>query len=260
MSGSKAEDARTNAALLPLELWAQLEVFKGSGDWQEVLLRRTLAVSETALLLCDVWNDHWCRSAVRRLEAMLPRMDQLVRYLRERGVFIIHAPSETMEFYAGHPARERMARAPQVPTPEPLDLPDPTLPVDASDGGCDDDPPCPEGPPWPWIRQHPAIHVADEDGITDKGTEVYSYCREHGIRNVLLAGVHTNMCVLRRSFAIKNLVRWRFNVVLVRDLTDTMYNPAMPPHVSHDEGTALVVEHIERHWCPTTLSEALLVT
>jgi hypothetical protein len=68
---------------------------------------------------------------------------------------------------------------------------------------------------------------------------------------------HMNMCVLNRSFGIKNMVRWRFNTVLVRDLTDAMYNPAMPPHVSHERGTELVIEHIEQHWCPSILSQSL---
>jgi hypothetical protein len=47
------------------------------------------------------------------------------------------------------------------------------------------------------------------------------------------------------------------NAILVRDLTDTMYNPRMAPFVAHDKGTELVVEHVERHWCPTTTSAAL---
>lgn len=71
-------------------------------------------------------------------------------------------------------------------------------------------------------------------------------------------GVHTNMCVLNRPFAIKQMARWGVDVMLVRDLTDTMYNPARPPYVSHEEGTRLVVEFIEKFWCPTIASADLL--
>ena len=49
-------------------------------------------------------------------------------------------------------------------------------------------------------------------------------------------------------------------VVLVRDLTDTMYNSTMKPFVDHFSGTDLVVEHVERHWCPTITSVDLLGT
>jgi nicotinamidase-related amidase len=86
---------------------------------------------------------------------------------------------------------------------------------------------------------------------------VYSYLRHQGIEQLLIMGVHTNMCVLNRSFAIKQMVRWGVDVTLVRDLTDTMYNPAMPPYVSHAEGTRLVVEYVEKFWCPTIHSQDL---
>jgi len=49
-----------------------------------------------------------------------------------------------------------------------------------------------------------------------------------------------------------------FNTLLVRDLTDTMYNPRKSPFVEHRRGTELVVEHIERYWCPSTTSAALV--
>ena len=70
-------------------------------------------------------------------------------------------------------------------------------------------------------------------------------------------GVHTNMCVLNRSFGIKAMTRRGVDVMLCRDLTDAMYDPAKPPYVSHDEGTRLVVEYIEKFWCPTITSEDL---
>jgi hypothetical protein len=73
-----------------------------------------------------------------------------------------------------------------------------------------------------------------------------------------MMGVHTNMCVLGRSFAIKTMVCWGVDVALIRDLTDTMYNPALRPYVSHDEGTRLVIEFIEKFWCPTLLSDDLI--
>jgi type 1 glutamine amidotransferase len=47
------------------------------------------------------------------------------------------------------------------------------------------------------------------------------------------------------------------NVVLVRDLTDTMYNSRMRPVVNHHTGTDLVIAHIEKHWAPTITSDQL---
>ena len=66
-------------------------------------------------------------------------------------------------------------------------------------------------------------------------------------------GVHTNYCVLARSFGIRQMVRLGRSVVLARDLTDALYDPRQPPYVSHARGTEMVVEHIERYWCPSIL-------
>jgi type 1 glutamine amidotransferase len=103
-------------------------------------------------------------------------------------------------------------------------------------------------------RQNELLDIAEEDGISDNGEEIYSYFRQNGIRNVVLMGVHTNMCVLGRPFSIRQMVQQGQNVALMRDMTDTMYNPQQKPFVSHVTGTDLVVAHIEKYWCPTITS------
>jgi len=229
---------------------------RGYRVWRVETARRTVPASAVALVLCDVWDRHWCRGANERLARMLPRMNALVRALRKAGALVVHAPSETMAFYEGTPARRRAREAPPVEPPAPTPHPDPPLPVDASDGGCDTPG---DTPRRTWTRQHPAIEIDHRrDAVTDRGRELYNLLRARGIRQVLIMGVHTNMCVLHRSFGIKQLVRWGVEVALVRDLTDTMYNPARPPYVSHEEGTRLVVEFIEAFWCPTVASEEVL--
>ena len=228
----------------------------GHNVWETSLTEKTLPASQIALLLCDVWDRHWSRGATERVDVLVPRMAQVVQAARDRGVQILHAPSDTMDFYAGTPARQRMLDLPPVDPPPPLEHPDPPLPIDTSDGGSDTG-----EKPWhkAWRRQHPGIGIDQaQDGISDKGKEVYSLLHHRGIRTLLLMGVHTNMCVLGRSFAIKQMVRWGIDTILIRDLTDTMYNPALSPYVSHDEGTRLVVEFIEKFWCPTILSEDLI--
>jgi hypothetical protein len=74
----------------------------------------------------------------------------------------------------------------------------------------------------------------------------------------LAADADANMCVLNRSFAIKQMTNWGIHCVLVRDLTDSMYNPKDRPYVSHARGTEMVVEHIEKYWCPSAVSADLM--
>jgi nicotinamidase-related amidase len=229
---------------------------RGYNRWRVVTERKVLPAEQVALLLCDVWDHHWSRGASERVDAMAPRMNEVVRTLRALGVTIIHAPSDTMSFYEGTPARQRMIDAPPADLPSPRDPSDPPLPIDDSDGGSDTG-----EPPWhkAWTRQHPAIEIDPErDGVSESGAEIYGFLKQRGVQSLLIMGVHTNMCVLHRSFAIKAMVRAGVDVTLIRDLTDAMYNPAMRPYVSHQEGTRLVVEYIEKFWCPTIESEELV--
>lgn len=71
-------------------------------------------------------------------------------------------------------------------------------------------------------------------------------------------GVHTNMCVLGRPFGLRQLVRNKKNVVLMRDMTDSMYNPKQWPYVDHFTGHDLVISHVERFVCPTITSDQIL--
>jgi hypothetical protein len=161
-----------------------------------------------------------------------------------------------MDFYKQTPQRLRILEVPQVEPPPSLNLTDPPLPIDDSHGGCD----TPDHFYKAWTREHSALPIAGEDVVSDNGREVYSFLRQRGIRNLLVMGVHTNMCVLRRSFAIRQMTNWGIRCVLVRDLTDSMYNPRDRPFVSHDEGTELVIQHIEKYWCPSILSGELVAS
>ena len=229
---------------------------EGYNVWKSETVSRKVKAAETALVLCDVWDKHWCRGANERLAEMLPQMNQVVKTLREKGVLIVHAPSDTMGFYKDSPARKRVLDAPKAPDPKAKKHDDPPLPINASGGGSDTGE---KSSHKAWSRQHAAIEIDEaRDAVSDKGRDLYNLYRERGIKHLLIMGVHTNMCVLGRSFAIKQMVRWGFDVALIRDLTDTMYDPARPPYVTHEEGTRLVVEFIEKFWCPTTTSGEVL--
>lgn len=224
--------------------------------------RRQLVPAESAIVICDLWNQHWCASATRRCGEIAVKIAPLIAQARAVGIHIVHAPSDTLAFYAKHPARQRaLALKPATP-PSPIggwcsleEAREGKLPIDDSDGGCDCQPQCKNYKAW--SRQHPAVTIADGDLISDNGREVYSFFVAEGIKNVLYMGVHTNMCVLGRSFGIRQMTKLGFKTLLVRDLTDTMYNPRKAPFVEHAAGTDLVIKHVERHWCPSLDSVAL---
>jgi nicotinamidase-related amidase len=250
--------AQTSGPTAELVLRSRTQPFKGTPDWQEVAINRQIQPRLTALVLCDMWDHHWCKGAEDRVGTLAAKMAPVIDNLRAHGVLIIHAPSETMEFYKDHLARLAMLKIPQVEPPQAQDLSAPPLPIDDSDGGCD----TPDNPLKPntrvWTRENSAIRIVPGDLVSDKGQEVYSALHQRGIQDLLIAGVHTNMCVLNRGFAIKQMSKWGMRCILVRDLTDAMYNPRSAPFVSHAQGTELVIEHIEKYWAPTITSAELL--
>ncbi|MBN1399298.1 MAG: isochorismatase family protein [Anaerolineae bacterium] len=227
----------------------------GHTIWRAVSEPCSVAPDRMAIIVCDMWDRHWSRGATERVDQMAPSMNAVLERARSSGVHIIHAPSDTLAHYADHPARLRMLAVPHVEPPADIPHADPPLPIDDSDEGSDTGETVAHRV---WMRQHPAIAIDEQrDLISDNGREVYSFIRLHSIELVLIMGVHTNMCVLNRSFGIKQMVRWGIPIALVRDLTDTMYNPARSPYVSHAEGTRLVVGFIGKFWCPTLTSRAL---
>jgi hypothetical protein len=69
---------RAFGAALKLNLRTRVEAFKGSGDWQEAHFEKTLPVARTAIVICDMWDKHWCSGASRRLDALAARMAPVV--------------------------------------------------------------------------------------------------------------------------------------------------------------------------------------
>ncbi len=257
----------------------QRETAPGTGRFHRLAQQRTWEPARTAIIVCDMWDSHHGLNAVRRVGELAPRIDRVLKAAREQGVTIIHAPSGCMEFYRDHPARSRAVDVPQTPKlPAQIDswckripVEERALyPIDQADGGEDDD--LLEHKQWaavlkaegrdprqPWQRQTAAISIDPQrDYISDRGAEIWSILQHKGIRQVVLCGVHTNMCVLGRPFGLRQMVRNEMPVVLIRDLTDTMYNPRQPPYVSHFSGTDLIVEYIERYICPTITSDTFL--
>lgn len=253
MTSASLSHAGSSGIVLPLR--CRVQPFKASETWDAVTLKDTFPVSASAIIICDMWDRHWCGGANTRVADLVHRMDPVLRRARAAGVLIIHAPSDTMDFYKDYPQRKLVLAAPKVKPPAELKISDTPLPIDDSDGGCDT-PGFKEHQAW--VRENAGLSMGPADAISDNGEEIYNLLREKGIHNLFVMGVHANMCILNRSFAIRQMTRWGIRCVLVRDLTDAMYNPKSRPFVTHAAGTDLVIQYIEKYWCPSTLSSDLV--
>ena len=286
IASMRAGAAAPNAAgIFDLSLRRQVAGNEDRTFWRTVESPASWKAAETAVIVCDVWDLHHCRRAVERLEEFAPRIAKLCDTIRAAGGTVIHAPSDCMPQYQDHPARERVVElvARQLPAgfeppaaaraswcsgigAESID----EYPLDQSLGGEDDEPAehaawaaelerMGRDPKMPWKMQSALVPIdATSDYLSDNGAEVARVLAARGIRHVMLVGVHLNMCVLGRPFGLRRIAESGRDVVLVRDLTDTMYDPAQWPWVHHFTGTDRMVGHVERHVCPTISSEQVL--
>ena len=103
----------------------------------------TWEASKTAVVVCDMWDQHHCPDATERVGEMAPAMNEVLLAARARGMLILHCPSDTLKFYQDHPGRKLAQSAPPVTTDIPLqgwcsrmaDREAP-LPIDDSDNFC----------------------------------------------------------------------------------------------------------------------------
>ena len=213
---------------------------------------------ETAIIISDMWDNHWCTGASSRINELAPAINRVVTLAREKGVLVVHAPSGCIDSYKNHPARKTGARyknnrAKNLISENKLDSEkDAVWPAGSPVEGCD----CKSGckPQNLWTKQTDAIRIADNDAISDSGIEISGLFQNRKIRNVIFMGVHTDTGITSHTFGLRNMVRLGYNVVLMRDLTDTMNGTNQLPDVSHFAGNSLVSSYIEKYICPTMVS------
>ena len=198
-----------SSAKVAIPLRTRVQPFKASNTWQPVTVQGAFLPEDSAIIVCDMWDKHWCAGATQRVEDLARRMDPVLRQARRTHVLVIHAPSETMDFYKGYPQRRMILGVTGFPHTESLVLPDPPLPIDDSDGGCDTRG---DKEHAVWKRENPLLSIGAEDAISDNGNEIYNLLRQRNIHTLFIMGVHANMCILNRSFAIKQMTKWGFAV------------------------------------------------
>ena len=160
---------------LALRVRRRVETKPGSGRYHAITDSVAWDPSKTAVVICDMWDKHWCAGATKRVGEMAPRMNEVVAKARKQGVLIIHCPSDTLDFYKDTPARQLAQSALRsIETKRPLERwcrLDPgregNLPIDDSDGGCDCSPQCKNYKAW--SREIAALKVEPGDAVTDSG-------------------------------------------------------------------------------------------
>ena len=257
--GEQADESRSASQAVRLELKRRGE------DGGAVLEPVSIDPARTAIVVIDMWDRHWCETYNSRVGNLVPRMNQTLRAARELGIQVVHAPSDTMEFYKDYPQRQAMQSIADQPIPETVDFNPPEPPGGKDCCECGPDRPC--TPHAAWTRQHPELEIVPGDLIGDSNNarELLNLCGQRGIETLIYTGVASNMCVLHRQFGLINMKRHGLDVVFVGDLVEAITANGYDPGRKEEDanftpagGSATVQRHLERYVAPSIESRQLI--
>lgn len=181
-----------------------------------------LPVSETALILVDLWNVHFIETWIERakqvtVDCIVPVIDAA----RKVGMTIVHGPSPSVA--EQYPQLKRH-KPPEPSTP-------PSWPPSEFRGrqgdyniyrGPRNQPPG-IGVHWDKLASQlsmsPTIDVKDDDYVIATGPQLQDLLEEKRILHLIYAGFATNWCVMGRDYGIRSMSRYGYNMILLRDAT-----------------------------------------
>jgi nicotinamidase-related amidase len=198
--------------------------------------------AQTAIIIIDMWNFHWCMTATERVSAMVPRMNRVLAVARELGMQVVWNPSDVVTAYSGYPQYEKAVAVQHRPAPQIREAL--TAHFTAPYGQCMCGPGIYCRGNYGWDAMHPDLAIAEEDLISSSTDEIYTLLADRGITTVIYMGVHTNMCVFGKPGAMSSMWSAGFNCLLARDLNDayTAYDPERG--YTPDTGTTEIDENL----------------
>ena len=84
--------------------------------------RLSFPAEKTAVVISDMWAEHWCEGATRRVAELAVQMNELLDCLRNKGVKIIHCPSGTEEVYKDAPQKRALDNYRTYPSGVPSEI------------------------------------------------------------------------------------------------------------------------------------------
>ncbi len=203
-----------------------------------------IPISQTALVLVDVWQRHYIKEPEERAEKIIDdALVPLVQACRAKGLKVIHAPSppvahkhanwvnlplETNEGGAGSrnwpPAEFRSLSGPYQSYRRPVEPRDKDLRS------------------LPPHHIHPKVEPVPGEPVIATGKELNAYCQQEGILFLLFAGFNTNACIITRDYGALEMSKRGYQVVLVRDCTTGMEAKHTQASLGQTSGAILFLE------------------
>ena len=174
--------------------WIETNTSYAQLDW-------TIPLSQTALVLVDVWDHHYLRDTEARAEKIIDeRLSPLIESCRKAHMPIIHAPSPTHAIR--HPnwvgaTQDSKVSAKRDEWP-PAEFKNKSgafasyrRPSEAREGELTK--------LRANLKMHPKIQPVADEPVIATGDELHELCKQRGILFLFFAGFNTNACILVRD-------------------------------------------------------------
>ena len=176
-----------------------------------------LPLAHTALVLVDVWDNHFIESWLERAtkiakEAVVP----VLQAARGAGITVVHAPSPPVEFRA----RSGEYAAFRGPRSQPPGIPG-----------------------IPQLGMSPLVEVREDEYVVATGDQLQEVAEERGILHMIFAGFATNWCILNRYYGMRAMAQRGYNLILLRDATAGV---EFPDTVDEHFATEIAIREVEQ--------------
>jgi hypothetical protein len=82
------DNKKANEEKIKVSLEKKIPSGSSMGSYTIVNEIQEWSPKETAIIICDMWNEHWCKGATDRVTEMAPFMNKVVSLAREKGKVI----------------------------------------------------------------------------------------------------------------------------------------------------------------------------
>lgn len=216
--------------------WIEANTRYARLDWQ-------IPVSQTALVLVDVWQRHYIKDPEARAEEIInSKLLPLLSAFRKAGVKIIHAPSP--EVAVTHSNWVKILTREQV-FPKRDEWP----PADfLSSTGVYKPFAMPYEPmeeirkKMPPLTFHPKVVPLEGEPVVANGVELHEYLKKNKILFLIYAGFNTNACIINRDYGTIRMRDRGYKIILVKDCTTGMESKETKPTMAQTNGAILFLE------------------
>ena len=220
--------------------WLETNTGYAELDWE-------LPLSQTALVLVDVWDRHYLKDTEARAEIIIrEKLVPLVDNCRKSGLQIIHSPSpelakdepkwvkipiQSLKHLDDWPPYEFRSKSGVYKAyAKPFEPREEEVAKHVAD-----------------LKLHPLIQPEGSDVVIATGEELHQYCKQKGVMFLLYAGFNTNACILLRDYGTLRMSERGYDVIIIRDCGTGMESFETQDELWQTQGTILFLEMFGRY-------------